>query len=390
MCSLARLLPVLALVVISFTEAPGRTTHDPPPITILVLDDVGWELLGLANTPHLDALAANGITFTQAWAYPSCTPARTALFTGRYAWRTGVGNAISWTLPGFNRGMELEEVTIAELLPGPVDLLGKWHASHRHTHPNQQGFRHYLGGLFNLGSEGGTGYYNFVKTVDGAIARSTRYATTDTTDDALASTAPVRVVAYHAIHNPAQPPPGGAGGSDLDVTLDMLEFLDREIGRLLAGYEGYVLVISDNGSEKQYGGAKGTLKEGGVRVPMFAAGPGIVPRISDDLVSIVDIFATVAELRGVPIPTGVAEDSVSLVPILRGLSGARETVLTEMFWPNHNPVKHSRAIRNAAYKLIVAADNTWKLFSMPGETKIQLPWSQSERAAARELYGALP
>lgn len=368
------------------TSAPA-----PPRITVIVLDDVGWELLQCANTPHLDALAGSGVTFTQAWAYPSCSPARAALLTGRHAWRTGVGKVLSWVLPATNRGLDPEEVTFAELLPERAEAFGKWHVNHRHIDPNVQGFAHYAGGLFNLGEEGGEGYYHFVKTIDGRRVRSTRYATVDTTDDALASTATLRLVAYHAIHSPAEPPPGGVTGSDLDVTLDMLEFLDREIGRLLAGEDGYVFVISDNGSEKQYGGAKGTMREGGLRVPFFVAGPGIAPAVSDEVVSIVDIFKTLAELRGVTVPPGIAEDSVSLLPILHGGPGERETVYAERFSPNHTLWNRRQAIRDARYKIVYRpTDQIVTLFAMPDDTMIPPPWNAEERDAIARLFGKLP
>jgi len=366
---------------------PARAAY---PVTVILLDDVGYELLALAHTPHIDALAARGVAFRQAWAYPTCSPTRVALLTGRHAWRTGVGSVLGWNLPALNLGMKLEEVTLAEILPDPVDLFGKWHASHRHTGPNEQGFRHYRGCLFQVDTEGGTGWTNWVKTVDGQRDRSTTYATTDTTDDALASDAPVRLVAYHAVHEPVEPPPGGPPGTDLEVTLDMLEFLDREIGRLLEGYGGYVILLSDNGSEIQYGGGKGTLRESGIRVPFVVAGPGIEPRVADDLVSVVDVFATVAELRGVPLPDGVAQDSISLVPILHGRPGARETALVERFWPNHHPLERSSAIRDRERKLVVTEEGNWRLYRMPSEELVPKPWSPEDRAAARRLFGLLP
>lgn len=167
----------------------------------------------------------------------------------------------------------------------------------------------------------------------------------------------------------------------------MVEFLDAELGRLLAGYSGYVFLISDNGSEPLYGGKKGTLDEAGIRVPFFVSGPGIAPAVSDELVSIVDVFATVAELRGV---ASAAEDSVSFLPILRGEPGRRETVYAERFHPNHTLENRQRAIRDREYKMVLIGDQEPHLYAMPGQVSISKPYGPEERAAIQRLRAALP
>ena len=364
------------------TPLPPGSPWSELPITIILLDDVGWNLIQNVHTPCIDALAAGGVTFTRAWAYPSCSPARAALLTGRHAWRTGVGSVLKWSWSGTNPGLKASEVTLAELLPEPVEAFGKWHLSYRKDDPNLQGFDHYAGSFFKQEPS----YYRFLKTVDGVSIPGTIYGTTDTTNDARASTALVRYVAYHAVHDPIENPPGGTAKGDLGKVYEMLGYLDREIGRLLEGYSGYVFLISDNGSNWQFGGAKGSLKEGGIRVPFIVNGPGITPRVSTDLVSIVDIYATLAEMRGVPC---AAEDSVSLMPILQGQPGRRKTVYAEKFFPNHTLDNREQAIRNDGYKLVESSSGT-KLYSMPGEQLIPPPWSQREKRAARFLRSRLP
>ena len=377
----------VGLATVPSTDSPPSPLAVPTsaPITIIVLDDIGYELLELAKTPTIDALAAGGIAFQQAWAYPVCSSARAALLTGRHALRTGIGGLIKPDDP--STGLALSETTLAELLVEPVEMFGKWHVGHGPRNPNDQGLHRYAGCRFNLLTEGGIGYYDYRKTVDGLDFRHQVYATIDTTDDALASIASVRIVAYHAAHAPFQNPPGGKGQTMYTRGIEMVEFLDREIGRLLSGYSGFVFLLSDNGGEPLWGGKKGSLEEGGIRVPFVVHGPDISSAVSDDLVSVVDVFATVADLRGVPC---FAEDSVSLLPILRGEPGRREIVYTERFYPNHTLANRKRAIRDRAYKMVLIDDQEPKLYSMPGQVPVPPPYSPQERAAIERLRAALP
>src|SRR5262245_51865765 len=80
-------------------------------VLIVVADDLGTDLVGCFGdptmrppTPTLDALAANGLVFTNAHADPVCSPSRAALMTGRYAFRTGVGDGLSPGMPGLDPG----------------------------------------------------------------------------------------------------------------------------------------------------------------------------------------------------------------------------------------------------------------------------------------------
>jgi arylsulfatase A-like enzyme len=366
--------------------APAGPARDALRVTVVVLDDVGFAMLAQADTPVLDRLRAGGAWFTNFWTYPTCTPARAALLTGRHAHRTGVGTLISPTTP-HNPGLPLAETTLAELLVEPVEYFGKWHLGHRLDDPRDQGFAHYAGGRWNLATGGGQSYYQWLKTTDGVETPVSVYATLDTTDDALASSARTRVVSYHAVHNPAHNPPGGTAPDLYHQTLEMLEYLDAQLGRLLLGYEGLVFVLSDNGAEPLMGGQKGTLHEGGVNVPLVVYGPGVVPGEREDLVSIVDLYATLAELRGVP---SAAEDSISFLPVLSGLPGARRYSYAEMFTPNGGSENHRRAIRDRDYKLIVRDGLTVEFSSMPGEVAIPPPWTAAQQAAYGRLRAALP
>lgn len=375
----------------------------------------------LPCTPNLDALAAEGLLFERAWASPVCSPTRALILTGRHAFRTGIGTILDHD--GDQSGLSAAlEVTLPEILPGYDNAyVGKWHLAHATRdglrHPVECGFRSFEGSLFNIAApplpcgpdckppdcaaSGMLGYFNWVKTVASAAEpRATQtcvttYATTVTADDAIARASKLRApwfmqVSFNAAHLPIEKPPAAlapAGEScarryreattreelfDATVTA-----LDTELGRMLAAIrridpELIVLVMGDNGTSiaAAQGQAescfarlrsKGSLYEGGVRVPLIAAGPRVPRGRCSELVSAVDLFATVAELAGSPHET---PDSVSFAPYLAGdFTPRRTSIYTETFKPNQispgvagqpafAPEAHSRALRNARFKLI--------------------------------------
>ncbi len=168
----------------------------------------------------------------------------------------------------------------------------------------------------------------------------------------------------------------------------MVEALDTEIGRLLAEHpEAVVIFLSDNGTTSKLGGEKGEVSEGGINVPLIVRGPGVQRGvISDALVSVVDLYATVCELRGVALPSE-AEDSVSFAGVLRGEPGLREWNYSCIF-PHNTPGRRTHAIRDADYKLVVRYDRSRHLFAMPGEIPIDLATASNEILARVEQLAA--
>jgi arylsulfatase A-like enzyme len=377
-------------------RAPESTEEKPGPfatlpITIILMDDLGYELLDLASTPNFDALVAGGLNFTRAWVCPVCSPTRAAILTGLYPTRTGMGTNMAWGEFG-DHSLSLGHTTFAELLPEPVHAFGKWHVSYRHTDPNTQGFDHYAGSLFNLTGTG-TGYYDWLQTVDGVTSNQTTYCTTATTDFAMNSAAGVRFIAYHAAHTPYDSPPGGTATKPLGKALEMVEFLDQDIGRLLQNYYGYVFILSDNGTAFRFGGGKGSLMESGIRVPFIVNGPGITPGTTDELIHGVDIFATLAEMRGVP---HNSPDSLSFLSVMQGGKGLRSYNYSEFFKPNPDTTNRQWAICNKDYKLtncykFASKNNPISLFAMPAETYILgTDYNKKDRAAYADLLANLP
>jgi arylsulfatase len=139
----------------------GDTAADAPPnLLLVVIDDVGVDRFAPygnadARAPHLDALAARGRVFRNAWAYASCSPSRAALYTGRHARRTGYGSNVE---PPEVYRLDPAQTTIAEVLraapvPYATAFLGKWHLETARTDwggPRSQGWDEYAGSQSNL------------------------------------------------------------------------------------------------------------------------------------------------------------------------------------------------------------------------------------------------
>jgi arylsulfatase A-like enzyme len=274
------------------------------------------------------------------------------------------------------RGIELDEVTLPEMLDLGTGgayrtaAIGKWHLGHTDdvggaSAPNVHGYEHFAGPLDNLDN-----HHVYTKVVDGQSMMSTTYALTEQVDDALAwigsTTGPwFCYLAFSSVHGPFHAPPAGLHSVDTTPTGNqaaddrklfeaMLEALDTEIGRLLAGIgpaldDTTIVFVGDNGTpgavslapfDTQHG--KATMYEGGLAVPLIVVGPDVqTPGTEcDALVHASDLYATVAELArvdlGKVLPADAKLDSVSLLPYLADPTRAslRRYLTAEFFFPN--------------------------------------------------------
>jgi arylsulfatase A-like enzyme len=336
--------------------------EDKPSVLLIVLDDLGTEKLAFYGqsaahppTPNLAALRQQGVLFTQAYASPVCSPSRAMLQTGRYAFRTGVGTNVG------SSTMNSEEVTLAEMLKAgfagsPIGYrcgaFGKWHlTTGDREHPCANGYDEFVGPIAN-----NSNHFAWREITDTATGSATsRFVgdekhgpfDTSTYDASVVRAAALEwigqqggpffaYVAFNPPHAPLQVPPlellspatqakvleRHAPGdivlpSDPDDALiydAMIEAVDTEIGRLLAGIpeqtrkHTLVLVVGDNGTHAAVtrpplarDHAKGTVYQGGVRVPMLASGYDVrstpaSPATCHGLVSLIDVWPTLAEL----------------------------------------------------------------------------------------------
>jgi arylsulfatase A-like enzyme len=371
------ILPFLALLA-----APQATQ---PNVIVVLADDFGVDMVnayGVGNnvpcTPNIDNLAGQGMLFRRAWVNAACSPTRGTVMSGRYGFRTGIGS------PGGL--LALSEQTLPEMLVGyDTAAIGKWHlgGNGNNSHPNDTGFGHFAG----TSGGGIPSYYNYTKVTDGSQSNVTNYATSEVVDDAIAAMAGMQepwflYVNFNSIHSPWEAPPSslcppagsgcGAGGgycqslggnpNNSEIARAMAEAMDTEIGRLLSAVNGvdpdaYVFFWGDNGTPGQvintpFNGAKGSMYEGGVNVPLIVKGPGVVNAECDGLVNGADMFATLAELSG---SSETADDSVSMVPFFSTpATSVRDFIYAESFdngqtFPASN---HQLAIRGERFKLI--------------------------------------
>ena len=321
---------------------------EQPNFVIIMTDDQGYGDLAChgndkIDTPRLDRLAAQSVRFDRFFVCPYCTPTRAALMTGRYPLRTGAA--------AVTRGLETvrsEEVTIAEVLRAAgyaTGCFGKWHiGEHYPNHPNGQGFEEYFG----MPQGHWDNYFDPTLDHNGRKVKTQGFITDVITDYALRFIEQHRdqpffcYVPYNAPHTPHQVPDRYfdkyiARGLDTrnSAIYGMVENIDENVGRIFDKLDEWhltrrtiVFFLSDNGAEGPEGsrynagmrGMKGTVHEGGMRVPLFVRWPGRLEpgRIVKPIAAHVDLLPTIAELCGVTNPQTLPLDGRSLVPLLTG------------------------------------------------------------------------
>ena len=348
----------------------AKIAHRPRPNLLFILaDDLGYADLSSfgsrhIRTPALDRLAAQGAMLTDAYANsPVCSPTRLALATGRYNrfFPTGLVEPFSpgdWGETAIPEGYD----TYMRLLQQAgyrTSLIGKWHLGPTEKgSPLNFGFDHFFGFL-----GGGLDYFTHEyldkeALMEGAdIIERDGYMTTLLADEAITELRRAEGTAtpfcmnlhFNAPHWPWEGPEDASGategihntGGSLQIYAQMVESLDRNIGRVLTeldnlGLANDTLAIftSDNGGERfsevwPFRGTKGYLLEGGIRVPTIVRWPGQIPAgvTSDQIALTMDFFPTMLEAANVAYDAS-AVDGISLLgPISSGRSVDRT-----VFW----------------------------------------------------------
>jgi arylsulfatase A len=329
-----------------FSCQPKPITPIPPNVILILTDDQGYGDLGIhgnsqIDTPVLDQLARESARFDRFYVSPLCAPTRASMLTGRYHLRTGT-ISVSKGL----ETMDTEEYTLAELFKDngySTSLFGKWHnGQHYPNHPLAQGFDVFTGFLGGHWSN----YFDTHLEKDGKMQKTAGYITDVLTDEAIAfieanqSEPFFTYLAYNTPHSPHQVSdrffdPYKAQGLDDELAAihGMVSNLDWNIGRVLdkikaLGLEDNTVVIflTDNGPNgnrfnAEMKGIKGSVHEGGVRVPSFWKWPeNIQPGVKTIAGSHVDILPTLVELLSLDFKEKLPLDGISLAPALRGES----------------------------------------------------------------------
>lgn len=348
MLALALVALALVALLVAFARAAEEppktppTTPRPPNVVLIVADDLGYGDLGCFGgadipTPHIDSIASAGVRFTQAYAYPSCSPTRAALMTGRYAERVGISGA----LMGNDAPRFADAVTVARMLRDragyATGIVGKWHLGYTDdVSPTRKGFDEFFGfrgGKVDYFKHTDTAQKNDTPngkhdlwegkrpieregyTTELFTARARQFIR-DHADDSRAKPF-FLYLAHNAPHYGKrgvwQAPDAylerfGALGQTQgrDVYRAMVACLDDGVGEILAELEAQgiaddtlVIFISDNGasppgSNAPLAGWKQGYQEGGVRVPWVARWPGVIPAgsVRDDVVHVIDLAPT--------------------------------------------------------------------------------------------------
>ncbi len=361
-------------------------------ILLIIVDDWGTDSSPLdnplttnhASMPNLANMAEQGLRFTNAYAQPTCSPTRAGIITGRYSFRHGIGSPGGANLP--EAEFTLPEAFIAANSPYRLASIGKWHLGGGDDGPRTLGGWDEFRGTLTSGVES---YTNWTKTINGVSTPNTStFTTTDQVNDALAfienaEDAPwLCWLAFNAPHGPFDEAPsslilsGSQGGGTRGNYERLLESMDTEIGRLLANIdlnETNILLIGDNGTPGNVAQtpvlgqrAKGTLYEGGIKVPFIALGPDIRARgTCNDPVQCTDLYTTILDLAAINphtvIPEGISLDSRSLFGVLNGSGSVNGGVVLENFGNVDDP---GRAIRQGNYKLIIYQDGREELYQL--------------------------
>ena len=416
----AGLLLVLLLVAVApdrraiFGKSAGvQPPRAKPNVVLIVTDDMGYGDIGSygardIRTPNLDRLAREGVRLTDAYANGSvCTPTRAALMTGRYQQRVGLEEVLTTATANRDRGLPATGSTLPALLKRggyATALYGKWHLGYKPEFgPNAHGFDEFFGFL-----SGAVDYYTHQR-LDGEhdlFENTTPAQTPDYLTDAITRRGVHFIernagrpffleLSYNAPHWPFQAPdrpparrPGEPpklrqfADDDAPPTREdyalMLERVDAGVGDVLQALERhglrqdtFVVFTNDNGGEWLSNNApffhrKGTLWEGGIRVPLIFRWPGRLPagRVSPQVAMSMDLMPTILSAAGIDMPSS-GLDGIDLLPYLRDGQSTQER---RVFWRRPSPSLQG-AVREGVWKLLADGGNVF-LFDLqadPGE-----------------------
>lgn len=397
-----------------------------PNVVLILTDDQGWGDVGyngndVLRTPNLDRLARESTDLTQFTTYPSCSPTRAGLMTGRHAYRTGVTEVL-----GGNFMMHRDEVTVAELLREAgyaTGIFGKWHLGDNYPlRATDQGFEEALvhkgGGIGQPAGPAGNTYYDPELEHNNVPSPSSGYCDdifADATMDFIRENQDRPFFAYYSTPLPHFPlvvpdeladPYREMGLHEHNaLTYGMIASIDRNVGRIMdllaelkLAEDTILIFMSDNGPrtrrtkndkypDRYVGGLRGTktsVYENGIRVPFLIRWPGqfAAGRKSDIFAGHLDVFPTVLEACDVAVPTDRVIDGISLLSNLRGETDVWPD--RRLFYQLHGgpvPYRYMHfAVRTARYKLVGPHDNPHVIYDAPSERTIK------RTLGALELY----
>jgi arylsulfatase A-like enzyme len=416
---------LLFVTVFAFTKnatAQKTTEKDRPNIIIILTDDQGYADVGFNGctdipTPNIDRIAKNGVVFSNAYvSYSVCAPSRAGLITGRYQDRFGYSRNPLYAPFDPQVGLSLHEQMLPELLQqsGYNTMgIGKWHlGAHQQFRPWKRGFNEFFGFL-----GGGHRYFPedyVIANQDSAtneaqsyrtklirnesVVESSGYLTDVLSEEAVSFVERNQkqpfflYLAYNAPHGPLQAPEkylkrfNNIKETKRKTYAAMVSAVDDGVGTLLNKLQELkltentiVIFLSDNGGpESDNGsdngplrGAKGSVFEGGIRVPFAIQWPkqiGAGTIYHQPIISL-DIFATVAaNVKGLAVPKNPL-DGVNLLPYLKGENaGAPHEYL---FWRQYDQKNHA-VVHASGFKQVILKDTSVNMYHLKTDIGEQL------------------
>ena len=434
-----RTLLILAALVlipspaISAAEAANRR----PNIIFIMADDLGYTDVACFGskyyeTPNIDRLAAQGMRLRSHHHCQNCTPTRAALMSGQYAARTGV-----YTVGGIDRfnwskrplrpvdnvtELPLDRATIADQLKlagYATGMFGKWHiGQHGDYHPARRGFDE---AIVSMGS-----HFDF------ETSPTTDYPEGQYLADFLTDRAVDFIQRHHdqpfflylphfGVHSPRQAKPElvgrfenkpGVGGHNNPTYAAMIASVDESVGRVMQTLDELdladdtvLIFTSDNGGVGGYvregikkrgditdntplRSGKGSLYEGGTRVPFVVRWPGAAkPGSTSDVPTIhVDLFPTLLELSGAPRPEQ-ALDGESLVPLFQEPAAELQRDAIFQHFPGYLGAG-KQTWRTTPVSLIQSGD--WKLMEFLEDGRLELYNLRNDIGETKNLATEMP
>lgn len=410
------------LVVAGFFVSTALAADESrrPNIIVLLADDLGYADVGFQGskdivTPHLDALAQAGVRCTDGYVTcPVCSPTRAGLLTGRYQQRFGyefIGGGGKQPV-----GLPPGEKTVADRLQAAgyaTGAIGKWHLGKEpQFHPLARGFQEFYGFL-----GGGRSYFPAkaaapLAPLDPIVRGRTQVADPAYLTDAFGDEAVAFIdrhkrepfflyVAFNAPHVPLEAPAkyldrfASIANKGPRTYAAMVGAMDDAVGRITRkiqseGLDGDTLLffLSDNGGHVMAGarneplrGLKGTVYEGGIRVPFVVKWTGRLPAgttYSQPVISL-DIAATALAVAGLPVPSERRLDGVNLLPHLTGKNPQPPHEALYWRYGDHH------AVRQGSWKLTVPAVEPPGLYDLSQDRAEKNDLSAARPEKLREL-----
>ena len=427
------------LTLLVFTVAGPLSAEEAkrPNIVFIMADDLGWTDLACYGskyyeTPNIDRLASQGVRFLAHHHCQNCTPTRAALLSGQYGARTGV-----YTVGGIDRfnwqsrplrpvdnveQLPLDRATFAQQLKSAgyaTGMFGKWHIGQKGKyHPAQRGFDEALvtmGQHFDFVTDPPVDYPKGQYLADFLTDRAVDYIERHQKEPFFL------YLPHFGVHSPFDAKPElvekfkqkpGVGGHNNPTYAAMIASVDESVGRVLQTLDDLqladntvVFFASDNGGVGGYvregikqGGditdntplrsGKGSLYEGGTRVPLIARWPGHAPAGTTCSVPTihVDIYPTLVELAGAKAPPQVL-DGESLVKLIEKPDSALSREAIYQHFPGYLGAGKD-TWRTTPVSLIQSGD--WKLMEFLEDGKLELYNLKDDVGESRNLAGAHP